>query len=262
MSEVTKLRKALDFLCSHLPGARDLAEIATEGSLVMDSSHLDPEEELKEEVQVSDPIKAEQKMLDKFKTKKLNNLEVGRLYERYIGYLYEKEGWQVTYRGIIDGFEDLGRDLICIRGNEHKIVQAKCWSKHKQIKEKHVYQLYASATHYRMQLRYTHKVRYGRSAARDFMREQKIIPVMCLNSELSDNAKEVAKYLNIEEKQEKLSKEYPMIKCNINKKTGEKLYHLPFDKAYDTIIIGNVKGEKYVQTVQEARDLGFKRVGK
>ncbi len=33
MSEVTKLRKALDFLCSHLPGARDLAEIATEVAL-------------------------------------------------------------------------------------------------------------------------------------------------------------------------------------------------------------------------------------
>ena len=40
MSEITKLKKALNFLCSHLPGATELAEIATEGSLVMDSSML------------------------------------------------------------------------------------------------------------------------------------------------------------------------------------------------------------------------------
>ena len=113
-----------------------------------------------------------------------------------------------------------------------------------------------------MQLRYAKKTESGRAAAKAYMRDQKIAPVMCLNSELSDNAREVAKYLEIEERHIKLSKEYPMIKCNINRNTGEKLYHLPFDKAYDTIIIGNVKGEKYVQTVQEARDLGFKRVGK
>ena len=66
---------------------------------------------------------------------------------------------------------------------------------------------------------------------------------------------------SIEEKQIKLTKEYPMIKCNINKKNGEKLYDLPFDQAYDTIVIGNVPGEKYVSTVKEAKDLGFKRVG-
>ena len=56
-------------------------------------------------------------MLDAFKTKKLNNLEVGRLYERYVGYLYEQEGWSVTYKGIVDGLNDLGRDLICIKNN-------------------------------------------------------------------------------------------------------------------------------------------------
>ena len=58
-----------------------------------------------------------------------------------------------------------------------------------------------------------------------------------------------------------LSKAYPMIKCNISKKTGEKRYHLPFDSHYDSIIIGNVEGERYVKTVQEAESLGFKRIG-
>ena len=50
-----------------------------------------------------------------------------------------------------------------------------------------------------------------------------------------------------------------MIKCNINKKNGEKLYHLPFDQAYDTIVIGNVQVRN--MCLQRAKDLGFKRVG-
>ena len=71
-------------------------------------------------------------------------------------------------------------------------------------------------------------------------------------------AKDVTKYLNIEHFQIKLIKEYPMIKCNIN--NDRKLYHLPFDPAYDSIIIGNVNGECYANTIKEAQNLGFKRV--
>ena len=78
---------------------------------------------------------------------------------------------------------------------------------------------------------------------------------------VSDTAKDVINFLGIEHRREKLLKDYPMIKCNINSSSGEKLYHLPFDPAYDTIIIGNVDGEKYVNTIEEAENLGFKRVG-
>ncbi len=46
-----------------------------------------------------------------------SQLEIGRMHERYLGYLYEKEGWEVQYRGLIDGYEDMGRDLICRRDN-------------------------------------------------------------------------------------------------------------------------------------------------
>jgi len=38
-------------------------------------------------------------------------------------------------------------------------------------------------------------------------------------------------------------------------------YHLPFDPQYDSIIIGNVDGECYVNTVAEAEAKGFRRVG-
>ena len=261
MSEVAKLKKALDFLCSHMPGASELAEIAQKGSLVMDSSHADAEEVFTDEAALPDTLMAAQRMLDSFKEKTLNNLEVGRLYERYIGYLYETDGWAVSFKGIIDGFDDLGRDLICIKADEHLVVQAKCWSRHNPVKENAVYQLYASTAHYRMQLRNALKQAYGRKKAREIMREKKIKSVICINNNLSEAAEDAANYFKMEVRQEKLSKTYPMIKCNISTDGKSRLYHLPFDPAYDSIVIGNMEGEKYVATVQEAEDAGFKRVG-
>ena len=58
MSEVAKLKKALDFLCSHMPGASELAEIAQKGSLVMDSSHADAEEVFTDEAALPDTLMA------------------------------------------------------------------------------------------------------------------------------------------------------------------------------------------------------------
>jgi len=150
-SEITRLKKALDFLTSHLPGASELAEIAESETVALESNHAEDAETILvgEQPNVSAAKKA-QKALDKFKVRRLSNLEVGRLYERYIGYLYEKDGWTVIFKGIVDGFDDLGRDLICVKGVVHHVVQAKCWSKQKSIHEKHVYQIHASTLHYRM----------------------------------------------------------------------------------------------------------------
>jgi len=50
-----------------------------------------------------------------------------------------------------------------------------------------------------------------------------------------------------------------MIKCNISSKNKEKIFHLPFDQQYDRINIDISKGEKYVSTVKEAEDLGFRK---
>ena len=42
---------------------------------------------------------------------------LGQEYERYIGYLLEKEGWRVIYCGARKGKRDSGIDLICSKGN-------------------------------------------------------------------------------------------------------------------------------------------------
>jgi hypothetical protein len=186
--------------------------------------------------------------LDRYKKKKHSNLEIGRIYERYLGYIYELEGWVVKFTGIIDGFDDLGRDLICTKDNEIHIVQAKNWSKFKIIREKYLYQHFATTTHYKLQNKIPKKI--------------KVTPVFYSTIDYSDMAKKVAKALSIDIKTKKLDWDYPMIKCNVNPQTKEKIYHLPFDQQYDKIIIGNNEGECYVNTVAQATAKGFRRAFK
>ena len=262
MSELDKLRDALNFLTQHLPGASELKEIADQGSVVLDTCRKsDVDTELTGKETVSYNAENFQTALDNFRKRNFCRLEIGRLYERYIGYLYEEDGWRVAFTGVLGGYEDLGRDLVCIRGNEHQIIQAKCWSQKKQIHEKHVYQLFATVTHYRFQLREALVLKHGRKKAKEIMKTIKISGHLFSTTGLSEVATKVAKHCSITFRHVPLSKDYPMVKCNITRHTGEKLYHLPFDKQYDSIIIGNVDGERYVNSVAEAEEIGFRRVG-
>lgn len=69
----------------------------------------------------------------------------------------------------------------------------------------------------------------------------------------------MAKELNIDVRKIELKKNYPMIKCNINPTTKEKIYHLPFDQQYDKTIIIKNSGEFYAKDVKEAVSKGFRR---
>ena len=181
-----------------------------------------------------------------YKKKSHDNLGIGHFYERQIRYLYETKGWRVEPYGILRGKSDLGRDLICTKGNTIEIVQAKNWSKFKTIREKYIYQHFATTTHFKLQNKLKKNI--------------KVVPVFFYtNAEISDMAKKVAKVLDIRLETLKIQKDYPMIKCNVNPGTKEKIYHLPFDQQYDKIIIGNTPGELYVKTVNEAVKKGFRR---
>lgn len=182
--------------------------------------------------------------LDRYWNKEKSNLEIGRLYERYIGYIYESHGWKVKYEGIIKGFEDFGRDLICEKDGKHLIIQCKCWSKDKVIREKYIMQLYGST------------ILYGYEN-----RIENVIPIFYATTSLSDEANIVANKLGVKVVNEQL-KRYPMIKCNVNHSDKEKIYHLPFDQQYDRIVIGDNYGESYVDTIEQAEKLGFRRAYK
>ena len=186
--------------------------------------------------------------LDRYLNGGLGPVAIGRLYERYLGFLYEEDGWKVEYDGIVKGFEDLGRDLICSKGNEVKIIQAKCWSSAKTIHEKHIFQLFGTTQLYLMD-RGTKELFAPMVTAR-FVTTTSLSPV----------ARQAAEWLKIEvEERKPLSKAFPMIKCNINQGTRDKIYHLPFDQQYDRTKIVPELGESYVATTVEAEEKGFRR---
>lgn len=186
--------------------------------------------------------------LDRYLNGTLGPAAIGRLYERYLGVRYESDGWKVEYHGIVKGLEDLGRDLICWRGNEVKIVQAKCWSKAKTIHEKHIFQLFGTTQLYLM----------GRAETELFA--PSVSARFITTTSLSPVARQAAEWLKIEvEENCALNKAFPMIKCNINQGTKEPIYHLPFDQQYDRTKIFAELGERYVATALEAEKLGFRR---
>lgn len=179
--------------------------------------------------------------LTRYKNRPLSKAQIGRFYERYLGYLYESKGFEVEYFGINEGLEDMGRDLICRLLGVTIIVQAKCWSLQKTIHEKHIYQLFGTITTYSIE-----------------NPTERVEGHLYTTTKLSDVAREAAARLHIEVHELfSLDKNYPMIKCNIGR-DGTKLYHLPFDQQYDRTKICT-QGEKYVATVEEAERLGFTR---
>lgn len=188
-------------------------------------------------------VERNQLALDRYWSRPKSKWQIGRDYERYIGYVYETNGYNVYYQGILEGFDDLGRDLICKKGEQTIIVQCKRWSQYKTIHEKHVNQLYGTFIKYSI----------------DYPNE-KVGAILYTTTKLSDRAKEFAKYLSIGIAEEfQLSEKYPSIKCNISRRNGEKIYHLPFDQQYDKTLIEEERNECYIDIVEKAENLGYRR---
>jgi hypothetical protein len=74
--------------------------------------------------------------LGRWKNSRKTRWEIGRDYERFIGYNYETLGYDVEFTGAIEGLQDIGRDLIARRGTELRVIQCKYWSQDKTIHEK------------------------------------------------------------------------------------------------------------------------------
>jgi hypothetical protein len=202
--------------------------------------------------------------LDRYKKRHKSNWEIGRDYERYIGYIYETHGYSVEYIGITKGLEDLGRDLICRKGSETLIVQCKCWSnlKGKEIHENHINQLYGTTIVHQIECLLGDSVEKLSDEQIDYATQtdfdiQDIFPVFYSTVPFSKTARAFANILGVSLAVVPLD-EYPMIKCNISK-TGEKIYHLPFDQQYDKCIITPERDEFYATTVAEAEIKGFRR---
>jgi hypothetical protein len=189
------------------------------------------------------PAERNQLALERWLGRKKSSVEIGRMYERFVGARYETDGWVVEYHGATQGLEDLGRDLICRKGSKTCVVQAKYWAAHKTIHEKHIFQLYGTT------------FLFGRESGNP----KQVKGVLHCTSQVSATARDAAKALEIEIVELAMDRDYAMIKCNINGK--DKIYHLPFDQQYDRVQLVKA-GERYVKSAAEAERLGFRRAKK
>ena len=225
-------------------------------------------------------VEKNQKALDRYlENRNKSKWAIGRDYEMYVGYLYEQKGYSIEYKGIVDGFDDLGRDIIATKDDEVCIIQCKYWARYKEIHEKHIFQLFGTTMEYwinnyratrerfnlfTQNLRNNKKSKNFEQFAR-FLNENKLRPIFFTSTNLSDKAKEMANALNVEVMENEPIGKFPRIKCNTNYDefgSNTKIYHLPMDQQYDRTIITKSKGEFYAFTVKEAEDTGFRRAFK
>jgi hypothetical protein len=223
----------------YVEGEPELVEEATSD----DGSKRDPAQQWlsKEEYGALSDAERNQRALERYLASRKTPWQVGRDYERYIGYQRELAGAQVTYQGIFAGLEDLGRDLICETADGIEVVQCKRWAKRKTIHEKHIFQLFGTV----VAMRIEHP-------------DRTVTGTFTTTTTLSGRAHQFADQLGIRVEQDVPLADYPRIKCNVGRE-GQRIYHLPFDQQYDTTVIEPAKGERWVATVAEAEALGFRR---
>jgi hypothetical protein len=199
----------------------------------------------KEEYSRLEPVEKNQKLLDMWWTRRKSKITLGRDYERYVGYFYEKRGYGVYYQGVEKGKQDEGIDLICEKGDKILLIQCKYWKNEFSIRENCICQLFGTGTKYKLD-----------RSANPFNIKKTTTVGLITSSVLSDTAKEFANTLGVAYSENFPLSRYPIIKCNIN--NGMKIYHLPFDQQYDNTKIKDA-GEFYAMTVKEAEDAGFRR---
>ena len=246
----------LNFYESMFPWLTDFKEISVREATRIADEEIDSE--------VTDEQKAMRHWLSPEEYKKLSDAEkyqlaldryvdshkksswqIGRDYELSVAYECRQEGYNVTNYGSLMRLEDMGRDLICVKGSLTLIIQCKYWAQSKTIHEKHIFQLYGSMVSYQIEHPYT----YGN-----------VKGVFITNTTISETARKVADYLKISVVENHKMVDFPRIKCNIgHDEYGEtKIYHLPMDDQYDNVQIKN-PGEMYAFTVKEATAAGFRR---
>ena len=208
----------------------------------------------KDEWERLSPVDRYQRALDRYSKRRKSNWEVGRDFERFVGFQLEKQGYRVIYHGAIKGFDDFGRDLIATDWTgKVLLVQCKRWSTHKVIPEAVLFQLFGTTVSY--------FVEKNGSAPTDLsLIFNRIEPWLYSTTAVAPRIRDIALVMGVRIKDDVVADDWPMVKCNIAD-DGERIYHLPMDQQYDRVEIAK-KGECYVHTVAEAENLRFRRAKK
>ena len=220
----------------HAPWLAELRDLeAEQGYVKLATTDVDGEDPVagwltREEYAALSTAERNQRALDRYwRSPRKTRWQLGRDYERYVGWLYERDGYDVSYYGIEQGLEDLGRDVIARRDGTIEVVQCKRWAAEKTIHEKHIFQLFGTVTAMAID-------NPGATVRGRFVTTTK----------LSERARAFAAQLDlVVDEKFPFKADYPCIKCNVSTTTGERIYHLPFDQMYDQTVIDARRGELY-----------------
>lgn len=185
---------------------------------------------------------------------RLTPSEIGRDYERFIGYLYETAGWNVVYRGILRGMADRGRDLVCWSGSKVHIVQCKRWSVTNPINAAVVHDLIKTTAEYVTKKHSDDQLGFERPEATI----NRVRAVLFTTGVLQSEAAELAHVNGVKVRQRYALEPYPKIKCH-HTSLGKKVYLTPACYSYDSISVRSLRGDCYVYSETEALSLGFEK---
>ena len=185
---------------------------------------------------------------------RLTPSEIGRDYERFIGYLYETAGWNVVYRAILRGMADRGRDLVCWSGSKVHIVQCKRWSAANPIEVAVVHDLIKTTTEYMTQMHSDDQLGFEWPEAAN----KRVRAVLFTTGILQSEAAEVGRLNGVIIRDRYALKSYPTIKC-YHTSLGKKVYLTPACYSYDSISVRSLRGDCYVYSETEALSLGFEK---
>lgn len=265
--KVLDLEQQLSQIKSLIPDLEEIVDITSEDKY-LDDVEVDTTDKIDLLVKKTEQIQLSrteilQTALERYVNRKMSKSAVGKEYERYIGYLYEQQGYKVQYHGIKKGLADLGIDLICTKGKETLLIQCKNWSKSKNIHENAINQLFGTSMKYYLDKWEVNKYKSKGSLFEDigipFNEDFK--PVFITTTELSSTAIEFAEALRVEVLTIPYEKNYPRIKCNIGKDeygNTTRIYHLPFDQKYD-ITQNILNGGENVLTIEEAEKKDYRK---
>lgn len=160
-------------------------------------------------------------------------VEIGCAYEEMVAHELSLKGYKIRYDGIVLGALDRGIDLLATHGEETLIVQCKCHSIQKPLRENVFTQLFGTVEAYK------------RRERRDL-----VIGVVYTTTTLDSFAEETAAALGIEVIQAPFRRDFPRVKL-----TKYKTFFTPKTAGY--YYLGDPVG--WVHTISEAQTLGYVR---
>ena len=160
-----------------------------------------------------------------------SNAGINKRYRIYIGYLYERMGWDVDY--------SFGKNLISRKDNKIIVTLTESVS---TIDLDNMYSLVGTAMEYR----------------KDNINDT--VSAMCITSSaLISRVKSLAQKFNIAVREHFYFRNFPCVRCKADV-DGQKVYYVPDDEEYLSVKVNLLRGDKYCWSAEDAEYVGFNRL--